>query len=216
MLQNELDLPSLDEGETIFEYLVSENGEWIHWSSRVEDYIYPPDRVPEYASILVPNVDNVCTTFLIDTIAKQNKAVMLIGEPGTAKTVMIKAYASKYDPERHLFKTFNFSSASTPMLFQVSYLSINYIMCECVCILQRTIESYVDKRVGNTYGPPAGRKMTVFVDDINMPVINEWGDQVKFALQWNLQILVPCYGGSCFGMLVNMTGYCSRHHCWML
>ncbi|XP_061590629.1 dynein axonemal heavy chain 5-like [Cololabis saira] len=155
-----LDLPQTQDKQTIFEFTVNDQGEWEHWSNKVPEYIYPRDHVPDYSSILVPNVDNVRTDFLMQTIMKQRKAVLLIGEQGTAKTVMIKGYTSKLDPELHLNKTVNFSSATLPGMFQ------------------RTTESYIDKRMGTTYGPPAGRRMTIFIDDINMPVINEWGDQI--------------------------------------
>lgn len=52
-----------------------------------------------------------------------------------------------------------------------------YLKFFCL-IIQRIVESYVDKRVGSIYGLFVGKKMIIFVDDINMLVINEWGDQI--------------------------------------
>uniref|UniRef100_H2ZRC7 AAA+ ATPase domain-containing protein n=1 Tax=Ciona savignyi TaxID=51511 RepID=H2ZRC7_CIOSA len=121
--ENKLAIPPIQDDETIFEYmvgpLVNEEGQWEHWGKRVPQYNYPKDSVPDYMEILVPNVDNVRTDFLMQTIMQQEKGILLIGEQGTAKTVMIKGYSNRYDPEHHLSKALNFSSATTPNMFQI-------------------------------------------------------------------------------------------------
>ncbi|CAG0918290.1 unnamed protein product [Notodromas monacha] len=159
-----LDFPprQTDFGASMFDFFVSESGHWVHWSSRVAEYIFPDASLGpiDFSSFLVPNIDNVRTDFLIDTIAKQKKAVLLTGEQGSAKTVITEAYLKKLNPDVFLCRKMNFSCASAPHLFQ------------------KSMESYLDKRIGNTFGPPGGKKMVVFIDDISMPQINEWKDQI--------------------------------------
>ncbi|CAF4556387.1 unnamed protein product, partial [Rotaria sp. Silwood2] len=142
--QSDINIPkNIPQGDSIFDYLVNDNGQWEHWSTRVESWEYPKDEKIDFASILVPNIGNV------RILSKQEKAVLLIGEPGTAKTVIITSYLKHYDSEQHLTRIINFSSITTSSL------------------IQKTIENFVDKRVANIFSPLYGRKMTIFIDDIN-------------------------------------------------
>ena len=68
-----------------------------------------------------------CGFGMLYVSARAGKAVLLIGEQGTAKTVMINGYMAKYNPEAHQSKSFNFSSATTPYMFQVSKQNHGFI-----------------------------------------------------------------------------------------
>lgn len=37
--------------------------------------------------------------------------------------------------------------------------------------LQRNLEANVEKRTKETYGPPMGKRLIVFMDDMNMPKV---------------------------------------------
>lgn len=83
-------------------------------------YTYPDQSTPDFNTILVPIIENVCIDYLVSCIARQNMPVLLIGEQGSAKTIMMKSFMKKLDPDKYLIRAFNFSSATSPYQFQVS------------------------------------------------------------------------------------------------
>lgn len=68
-------------------------------------------------------------------------------------------YTQKFNQEKMLLKMINFSSATTPKMFQES------------------IEGELVKKNAKIYQPDGGKMMTVFIDDVSMPQVNEWNDQ---------------------------------------
>jgi dynein heavy chain len=58
-----------------------------------------------------------------------------------------------------LFKRINFSSATLPRQFQ------------------EIIETECDQKfTQRDFGPPGGKMLNVFIDDMSMPFVNKWGD----------------------------------------
>ena len=130
----------------------------------MENYV-PPDITPNaYADILIPNVSSIRTEFILDTCVRLGGNVLITGGQGAAKTSILNAFLSKYNPEERLYLKSNFSATTNPQIFQ------------------KTLESSVDKRMGSTFGPPIGKTMTIFIDDLNQPEVNPWGDQITNEL----------------------------------
>eukprot|EP00002_Diphylleia_rotans_P017763 TRINITY_DN3442_c0_g1_i2.p1 TRINITY_DN3442_c0_g1~~TRINITY_DN3442_c0_g1_i2.p1 ORF type:complete len:3137 (-),score=716.67 TRINITY_DN3442_c0_g1_i2:70-9480(-) len=148
---------------TLFEfYFDYQNAKWVTWSSIVKPYTPPPDR--KFSSILVPTVDTVRIAWLLDAMVRVRRPILFVGDSGTAKTVTIQNYFSKSDHETTVVLNLNFSSRTSSL------------------DVQRTVEDNVEKRTKDTYGPPPGKMLLVFVDDVNMPLVDTYGTQQPIAL----------------------------------
>ncbi|XP_056113379.1 dynein axonemal heavy chain 10 [Rhinichthys klamathensis goyatoka] len=135
---------------------------WVPWSSMVSKYIHSPDM--KFIDILVPTVDTTRANWLLEQMVKVKRPVVLVGESGTSKTATIQNFLSNLKTDTTIMMAINFSSRTTSM------------------DLQRTLEASVEKRTKDTYGPPMGKRLLVFMDDLNMPRVDEYGTQQPIAL----------------------------------
>lgn len=142
-------MPTCHNAETIYEYFVdSDTGDWLVW--KPPKWVYPQTEKLDFSNLLVPTMDSTRASYNCMHMHKQKKAVCMVGGEGTAKTSTALMFFRTLDPAEMLVKRVNFSSATTPF------------MC------QSNIEVELEKRGGKNFGPPGGRAMTIFMDDLSM------------------------------------------------
>eukprot|EP00163_Fabomonas_tropica_P002875 TRINITY_DN1232_c0_g1_i1.p1 TRINITY_DN1232_c0_g1~~TRINITY_DN1232_c0_g1_i1.p1 ORF type:complete len:4516 (+),score=1594.38 TRINITY_DN1232_c0_g1_i1:127-13674(+) len=153
--------------DTVYEYYVDpKKRTWVLWEEKVPNAWKPLPNTPFY-KILVPTIDTVRNTFLVNSLTRKGKQTLLIGSTGTGKTQMIQALLPTLG-EQFLGMTVNFSAQTTSQK------------------LQDILEGRVEKRTKEIYTPPVGKKLVVFCDDLNMPAKDTFGSQPPLELlrQW--------------------------------
>jgi len=135
---------------------------WKLWSEIVKPYDASYDGL--FNNLVVPTAETTRQKFLIDVHRVTKKGMLFIGNAGTGKTVILKDYFAAADLEKTVCSTLNFN---------------NYTDSKA---LQTVIESNVDKRTGKIYGPPSGKILMFFMDDLNMPKVDKYGTQSPICL----------------------------------
>jgi dynein heavy chain len=150
---------------TLYEYFYDmKYHQWKPWIAEVSAFVKPADG--KFANIMVPTIDTVRYTHMLRSLLQIQEPVLFVGDSGTAKTVIIQnclksIVAEKPEAFNNLF--INFSSRTSSL------------------DTQRTIEDNLEKKI-DTYAPFNGKRLNIFVDELNMPIVDEYGTQQPIAL----------------------------------
>ena len=135
----------------------------------------PPKRLI-FSQLLIPTSDSTRAEYIMKMVSglpvvrhetryeNYLKNTLIVGGSGTAKTSVCIMFSNKFDSSGMLFKRINFSSATEPRNFQDS------------------IEAEIERKQAKIYVPPNNKEMTVFLDDLSMPFVNAWGDQITLEI----------------------------------
>ncbi|NXK86097.1 DYH7 protein, partial [Formicarius rufipectus] len=155
-----------EEKGLIYDYMyeMKDKAGWVHWNTFIEHVSYS-DKNVKIQDIIVPTMDTVRYTYLLELFITYGKPLLLVGPTGTGKSVYVKDKLMNH-LERELYFPFfiNFSARTSANQTQ------NIIMAR------------LDKRRKGVFGPPMGKKCIIFVDDMNMPALEKYGAQPPIEL----------------------------------
>uniref|UniRef100_A0A803T5S7 Dynein axonemal heavy chain 11 n=1 Tax=Anolis carolinensis TaxID=28377 RepID=A0A803T5S7_ANOCA len=140
---------------TIFDYYLDpKTKKFLPWSDKIISFDMDPDTPLQ--SVLVHTSETTCLRYFLDLLLKKNKPVMLVGNAGVGKTVLIGECLASLSED-----------------FLISRVPFNYYTTSAA--LQRILEKALEKKAGRNYGPVGNKKLVYFIDDMNLPEVDIYG-----------------------------------------
>ncbi|KAH9121803.1 hypothetical protein LEN26_010526 [Aphanomyces euteiches] len=145
--------------DNVYNYAVDDaNAKWISWILRTPHFTYDPRA--SYFSMLVPTQDTTRFRFLLERLMSNGHHVLYSGETGVGKSVIIQSFLDE------IAKTDFFVASTMGYSAQTKPANLNEML-----------ELKLEKKRKNLLGAPHGKKMLMFIDDLNMPALEVYGAQ---------------------------------------
>lgn len=142
-------------GGTVFDYFLdSETKTFLPWTEKIPKFELDSD-LPLQA-VIVHTSESIRLRYFLDLLMDKKHPVMLVGNAGCGKTVLVN--------EKLQSLSENYAVTTIPFNF--------YTTSE---MLQKILEKPLEKKAGRNYGPPGNKLLCYFVDDINMPEVDQYG-----------------------------------------
>uniref|UniRef100_A0A8C2C2Q0 AAA+ ATPase domain-containing protein n=1 Tax=Cyprinus carpio TaxID=7962 RepID=A0A8C2C2Q0_CYPCA len=141
---------------TVFDYYIDpESKKFEPWSKMIPKFVMDPD-IPLQAC-LVHTTETIRVRYFMDRLLERRRPVMLVGNAGTGKSVLVGDKLGSLDPEKYAVKNVPFNYYTTSAM------------------LQAVLEKPLEKKAGRNYGPPGNKRLIYFIDDMNMPEVDAYG-----------------------------------------
>uniref|UniRef100_K3WBA0 Uncharacterized protein n=1 Tax=Globisporangium ultimum (strain ATCC 200006 / CBS 805.95 / DAOM BR144) TaxID=431595 RepID=K3WBA0_GLOUD len=144
-------------------YFNIEDGKWFKWEDILREYVIQPNT--PFNQIVVPTIFTAQLEYLVQLLVTNKRKVLVCGPTGTGKSCYMGAILNDVLPQ---------DKYSVIMLSFSAKTSAN--------MTQNIIDGKLDKRRKGVYGPPMGKNAIVFVDDLNMPLVETYGAQPPVEL----------------------------------
>jgi dynein heavy chain len=149
---------------TIFDYFFDKKDmSFKAWTTKVPAFEYVKDT--PYFELLVPTVDTYRHSYCLELLLENEKPAFFTGSTGVGKSVIIQNLLTYLQDEKDFVPIIlNFSAQTSSKRTQL------------------TIEERLEKKRRTLFGAGPGKKIAIFVDDINMPATEVFGAQPPIEL----------------------------------